>query len=188
MAKKLFTVKVQIGKAINLKTAEQRASQSFNRRAKGAMKGMQNLVFKAVRNVSPFVSGLTKKSWKKSVIATIPAAGGFPAKVISSVTSEEVSAVVLERGAKRHFPPKNALDQWIRKALPAESSATEKELRRTSFAIRKSIQDGSSKSGRRPGFKARKIFAEVVKKIKSQAQRIANRELVKIAVQIQKGN
>ena len=187
MAVKLFTVNVQIGKAINVKTARQRASQSFNRRAKGAMKGIQNLVFKAVRDASPVVSGGTKESWEKSVIATIPAAGGFPAKVISSVISEEVSAVVLERGAKPHFPPKNALDQWIRKVLPAESSATEEELRRTSFAIRKSIsQRGLPSSFKGVGSKG--LFARAVKAIKVKAQQIANRELVKIAVQIQKGN
>ena len=112
MARNLFTVNVKIGKAINSKTARQRMSRSFNRRARGAMKGMQNLVFKVVKKVSPVVSGGTKESWMKSVIAMIPAAGGFPARVISSVISENVAAVVIERGAKRHCPPKKAMNKW----------------------------------------------------------------------------
>lgn len=187
MATKLFTVNVKIGKAINSKTARQRMSRSFNRRARGAMKGMQNLVFKAVKKASPVVSGGTKESWMKSVIAMIPAAGGFPARVLSSVISENVSAVVIERGAKRHFPPKNALDQWIQTVLPAESS-TERKLRRTSFAIRKSISQRGFPSNFVKSKRGKGVFARAVKTVRFQANQIAQRELVKISVQIQKGS
>lgn len=169
---RLFQATVQIGKALNVKTAQRLARESFKTRGRRAMGGVQGLMFNAVRAASPVVSGATKASWKKSPIIVTAT------EIKSNVFSEALGAIVLEKGAKRHSPPPNALDMWIQSVKGAEIS-TERELRDIAFKIRRKFQV----SGKR----ATKIFENAVKAIRDKARIIVQRNLVKLTVDLVKG-
>lgn len=57
-------------------------------------------------------SGLTANSWQLLPISV------FGSKIRGGAVSSSVAAIVLNKGAKRHRPPRGALLNWIRRKLP----------------------------------------------------------------------
>jgi hypothetical protein len=89
-------------------------------------------------------TGLARGAWQTSVNV-----GGAEAAVLGRVFNLMGYAVPLERGAKPHWPPRGALDLWVRRKL----GVPEKQVRSVAFLIaRKIAQRGTS--GHAMAFKA----------------------------------
>ncbi len=114
--------------------------------------------------------GLLRNSWQIS-----PAkkdVGGRIIGKVSSIGERGIAALVIDKGARPHFPPPGPdLQRWVRRKLGISAG---REAKRVAFAVAQSIS--------KRGLPARRIFTRTFRGLRSGI----TRELQKTVIQITK--